>query len=97
MLELLYREKHYASSGLGGLIISPTRELAMQVCDKKGNDSQRRLVPNFIQIFNVLRRIGRYHPFSAGLLIGGKNVEEERERGRAVHSVPVPYHDITFI
>ena len=32
------------------------------------------------QIFEVLRQIGRYHAFSAGLVIGGKNVQEEKER-----------------
>ncbi|EGE01282.1 ATP-dependent RNA helicase DBP4 [Trichophyton equinum CBS 127.97] len=47
--------------GLGALIISPTRELA-------------------IQIFEVLRKIGRYHTFSAGLVIGGKSLQEEQER-----------------
>ncbi|KAL8653557.1 MAG: hypothetical protein Q9226_003802 [Calogaya cf. arnoldii] len=33
-----------------------------------------------IQIFEVLRKIGRYHTFSAGLVIGGKSLQEERER-----------------
>ena len=32
------------------------------------------------QIFEVLRQIGRYHSFSAGLVIGGKSVQEEKER-----------------
>lgn len=32
------------------------------------------------QIFEVLRKIGRYHTFSAGLVIGGKSLQEERER-----------------
>ena len=39
--------------GLGALILSPTRELA-------------------IQIFEVLRKVGRHHTFSAGLVIGGR-------------------------
>ena len=43
------------------MIISPTRELA-------------------IQIFEVLRKVGRCHNLSAGLVIGGKNLREERER-----------------
>jgi len=43
------------------LIISPTRELA-------------------VQIFEVLRKIGRNHSFSAGLVIGGKSLREEAER-----------------
>ena len=33
-----------------------------------------------VQIFDVLRAIGGYHSFSAGLVIGGKNVKEERDR-----------------
>ena len=33
-----------------------------------------------MQIFEVLRAIGGYHSFSAGLVIGGKNLKDERER-----------------
>ena len=47
--------------GLGAVIISPTRELAMQ-------------------IFDVLRVVGRQHDLSAGLVIGGKDKAEEAER-----------------
>ena len=47
--------------GLGALILSPTRELALQ-------------------IFEVLKKIGKYHNFSAGLLIGGKDLKTEKER-----------------
>ncbi|KAM7207753.1 P-loop containing nucleoside triphosphate hydrolase protein [Naviculisporaceae sp. PSN 640] len=61
VLEKLYREKWTEYDGLGALIISPTRELAMQ-------------------IFEVLRKIGRNHVFSAGLVIGGKNLKDEAER-----------------
>ncbi|KAI9649877.1 ATP-dependent RNA helicase dbp4 [Ciborinia camelliae] len=61
VLENLYRQKWTELDGLGALIISPTRELA-------------------IQIFEVLRKIGRYHTFSAGLIIGGRSLQEERER-----------------
>ena len=61
VLENLYRRKWTELDGLGALILSPTRELA-------------------IQIFEVLRKIGRYHTFSAGLVIGGKSLHEERER-----------------
>lgn len=61
VLENLYRRKWTELDGLGALILSPTRELA-------------------IQIFEVLRKIGRYHTFSAGLVIGGKSLREERER-----------------
>ncbi|GLB39922.1 putative RNA helicase [Lyophyllum shimeji] len=48
VLEILYRRKWGPADGLGALIISPTRELA-------------------VQIFEVLRSIGGYHSFSAGL------------------------------
>ncbi|KAG6006680.1 ATP-dependent RNA helicase dbp4 [Claviceps maximensis] len=61
VLEKLYRAQWTEYDGLGALIISPTRELA-------------------VQIFEVLRKIGRYHVFSAGLVIGGKNLKEEAER-----------------
>lgn len=61
ILENLYRKQWAEHDGLGALILSPTRELA-------------------IQIFEVLRRIGRYHTFSAGLVIGGKSLREEQER-----------------
>ncbi|KAI4243409.1 MAG: hypothetical protein LQ352_007039, partial [Teloschistes flavicans] len=61
VLENLYRQRWTELDGLGALILSPTRELA-------------------IQIFEVLRKIGRYHTFSAGLVIGGKSLQEERER-----------------
>lgn len=33
-----------------------------------------------MQIFEVLRSIGLYHSFSAGLVIGGKNLKDERDR-----------------
>ncbi|KAI0059949.1 DEAD-domain-containing protein [Artomyces pyxidatus] len=61
VLEILYRRKWGPQDGLGALIISPTRELA-------------------VQIFEVLRSIGGFHSFSAGLVIGGKNLKDERER-----------------
>ncbi|KAM5542404.1 hypothetical protein V8D89_003863 [Ganoderma adspersum] len=61
ILEILYRRKWGPQDGLGALIISPTRELA-------------------VQIFDVLRSIGGFHSFSAGLVIGGKNLKDERER-----------------
>ncbi|KAF9337438.1 ATP-dependent RNA helicase dbp4 [Podila minutissima] len=60
MIEMLYRQKWGPMDGLGALVISPTRELA-------------------VQIFEVLRKIGREHSFSAGLIIGGKDWKIERE------------------
>jgi ATP-dependent RNA helicase DDX10/DBP4 len=47
--------------GLGALVISPTRELA-------------------VQIFQVLKKVGSQHSFSAGLIIGGKDLKSERDR-----------------
>lgn len=61
VIEKLYRLKWSVYDGLGALIISPTRELALQ-------------------IFEELRTIGGHHELSAGLLIGGKDVEQEASR-----------------
>ena len=61
VLENLYRKRWTEFDGVGALILSPTRELA-------------------IQIFEVLRNVGRFHAFSAGLVIGGKSLQEERDR-----------------
>jgi ATP-dependent RNA helicase DDX10/DBP4 len=61
VLENLYRKRWTEYDGIGALILSPTRELA-------------------IQIFEVLRKVGRNHAFSAGLVIGGKSLQEERDR-----------------
>ncbi|GAA5843528.1 hypothetical protein JCM5353_005445 [Sporobolomyces roseus] len=61
VLENLLRNKWGPNDGLGALIISPTRELA-------------------VQIFEVLRKIGHQHQFSAGLVIGGKNLKDEQDR-----------------
>ncbi|KAI8618851.1 P-loop containing nucleoside triphosphate hydrolase protein [Chytriomyces sp. MP71] len=61
IVERLYRMKWTQLDGLGALVISPTRELALQ-------------------IFEVLRKVGRFYSFSAGLLIGGKDLAQEQER-----------------
>ncbi|KAI8144112.1 P-loop containing nucleoside triphosphate hydrolase protein [Fennellomyces sp. T-0311] len=61
VLEVLYRARWNSSDGLGALIISPTRELA-------------------VQIFEVLKKIGGEHSFSAGLIIGGKDFKVEQDR-----------------
>lgn len=61
VIEKLYRLKWSAMDGVGAVIISPTRELS-------------------IQIFDELRKVGKHHSLSAGLLIGGrKGVETEKE------------------
>uniref|UniRef100_A0AAV1V4W3 ATP-dependent RNA helicase n=1 Tax=Peronospora matthiolae TaxID=2874970 RepID=A0AAV1V4W3_9STRA len=61
VLEKLFRLRWSVEDGLGALVISPTRELALQ-------------------IFEVLRNVGKAHTFSAGLVIGGKNFREEQLR-----------------
>lgn len=62
LLEKLFVEKWSPEDGLGALIITPTRELALQ-------------------IFEVLRTVGKKHTFSAGLVTGGKKeFNEEQER-----------------
>lgn len=71
LVEKLYRLKWGQPDGLGALIISPTRELAMQ-------------------IFEELRKVGAKHDLSAGLLIGGKNVKEERDRVNSAHPTSLP-------
>eukprot|EP00557_Chaetoceros_sp_GSL56_P000240 CAMPEP_0176501236 /NCGR_PEP_ID=MMETSP0200_2-20121128/14048_1 /TAXON_ID=947934 /ORGANISM="Chaetoceros sp., Strain GSL56" /LENGTH=778 /DNA_ID=CAMNT_0017900099 /DNA_START=31 /DNA_END=2367 /DNA_ORIENTATION=+ len=54
VLEKLYRSGFSAMmDGPGAIVLSPTRELA-------------------VQIFQVLRSVGAFHNFSAGLLVGGK-------------------------
>jgi hypothetical protein len=60
LLEALFRARWGRLDGLGALVLTPTRELAMQ-------------------IFEELRRVGRAHALSAGMLIGGKNVKAERD------------------
>lgn len=60
VVERLYTERWTRDDGLGALIISPTRELAMQ-------------------IFEVLRVVGKKHEFSAGLVTGGKKEYEEEQ------------------
>ena len=74
MVEKLYRLRWGAYDGLGALIISPTRELALQ-------------------IFEELRKIGAKHDLSAGLLIGGKSVAQEKLHVTGAHRQPysVPY------
>ncbi|KAL8382095.1 hypothetical protein RB595_006064 [Gaeumannomyces hyphopodioides] len=61
LLEKLYRERWTELDSVGALVLSPTRELA-------------------VQTFEVLRKVGRHHYFSAGLVIGGKSLREEAER-----------------
>ena len=79
VLEILYRRKWGPQDGLGALVISPTRELViippLLACVPLMSHSFQA-----VQIFEVLRSIGGFHSFSAGLVIGGKNLQDERER-----------------
>ena len=77
VLERLYRNKWGPQDGLGALIISPTREL-VRILSPLLNYSSISL--QAVQIFEVLRSIGGYHTFSAGLIIGGKHLKDERDR-----------------
>ncbi|VDM59340.1 unnamed protein product [Angiostrongylus costaricensis] len=61
VLECLWRSGWSNYCGLGALIISPTRELALQT-------------------FTVINHVGKYHDFSCALLIGGTDVDFERNR-----------------
>ena len=62
VVEKLFRMQWGSMDGVGALIISPTRELA-------------------VQIFEELRKVGKHHSLSGGLLIGGrKDVDAEKDR-----------------
>lgn len=62
VLECLFRNRFSPADGPGAAILSPTRELA-------------------VQIFQVLKTVGKFHTFSVGLLIGGKkDFHEEQQR-----------------
>ncbi|XP_049937559.1 probable ATP-dependent RNA helicase DDX10 [Schistocerca serialis cubense] len=68
VLESLFCHQWTRLDGLGALIITPTRELALQ-------------------IFETLRKVGRYHDFSAGLIIGGKDLHFEKKRMEQVNII----------
>jgi superfamily II DNA/RNA helicase len=73
LLERLFRNRFSTSDGAGAIVLSPTRELA-------------------VQIFDVLREIGAYHAFTAGLLVGGKKEFhlEQRHVGRTNIIIATP-------
>lgn len=60
-IESLVRNNITEFDGLAALIVSPTRELA-------------------VQIFGVLKKIGKYSGLSAGLVTGGKDLKYEKDR-----------------
>ena len=73
VVELLYRNRFTPSDGVGAVVLSPTRELA-------------------VQIFQVLRVVGKHHTFSVGVLIGGKRdfYEEQRQVGKTNIIIATP-------
>lgn len=83
VLEVLLRKRWGPQDGLGALVISPTRELVrshglmMPTICHRADDVRS---PQAVQIFEVLRKIGGHHQFSAGLVIGGKNLKDEQDR-----------------
>jgi len=90
-LELLYRSRYTPVDGPGAIVLTPTRELA-------------------VQIFQVLRQVGRHHTFTVGLLIGGKkdfDLEQQQvgttniliaTPGRLLqHLEQTPYFDVSSL
>ena len=75
LLEILWSNRWTQIDGVGGLVLSPTRELSMQ-------------------IYDVLRKIGLKHDFSAGLVTGGKSVEEEAKVISKTHIIVM--HGVIF-
>lgn len=84
LVEKLYRLRWSNMDGLGALVISPTRELALQIFDelRKARGSQHASVPEalVLNVAFVPPQVGKNHSFSAGLLIGGKDVQAEADR-----------------
>ncbi|KAL1131584.1 hypothetical protein AAG570_011198 [Ranatra chinensis] len=68
ILEVLFRNKWSKIDGLGALVITPTRELALQ-------------------IYQTLCKVGKHHDFSAGLIIGGKDLHFEKTRMHLVNII----------
>ena len=64
IFERLFLERWDLQDGLAAIIVTPTRELALQ-------------------IFEVLRVVGKKHQLSAGLVTGGKK-EFEEEQARVI-------------
>jgi ATP-dependent RNA helicase DDX10/DBP4 len=64
IFERLFLERWDLQDGLAAIIVTPTRELALQ-------------------IFEVLRLVGKRHQLSAGLVTGGKK-EFEEEQARVI-------------
>jgi hypothetical protein len=85
LLESLYRSRWSSSDGLGALVISPTRELSLQIFDvlRCALPAALRVLEYhacFDGLLHCCRQVGCTHSFSAGLVIGGKDVDEEKSR-----------------
>ena len=61
LIEKLYRERWSDEDGLAAIIITPTRELALQ-------------------IFEVIRTVGKEQHLSAGVVTGGKTGYEDEQK-----------------
>ncbi|XP_014246972.1 probable ATP-dependent RNA helicase DDX10 [Cimex lectularius] len=68
VLEILYRKQWTKFDGIGAIIMTPTRELALQ-------------------IYQTLVKVGKHHNFSAGLIIGGKDLSFEKERMHIINII----------
>ncbi|KAJ4801407.1 RNA helicase [Rhynchospora pubera] len=68
VIEKLYRLRWGPEDGVGALILSPTKDLA-------------------VQLFEELKRVGKYHTLSAGLLVGGRDVKSEKERVNSLNII----------
>jgi ATP-dependent RNA helicase DDX10/DBP4 len=86
VLEVLLRKRWGPQDGLGALVISPTDPRIgtfprITRCRNQCHPADNARPPSqAVQIFEVLRKIGGHHQFSAGLVIGGKNLKDEQER-----------------
>lgn len=80
LVEKLFRLRWSPADGVGAIVISPTRELAMQIFDtlRRGGASRERWAAAHCP--RTRRKFARNHAFSAGLLIGGKDVDYEKEK-----------------
>ena len=66
--------------GLGAVVISPTRELAVQTFNQLRDIGERLCLACIRSVIADPSYVGKYHSFSAGLVIGGKPLKEERDR-----------------
>jgi ATP-dependent RNA helicase DDX10/DBP4 len=88
-VEKLFRLRWSPADGVGAIVISPTRELAMQIFDTlRCAPLLPQALPQKAAADNAAarRKFAKNHSFSAGLLIGGKDVDYEKEKVTSAHS-----------